>query len=328
MDLIERYLAAVGRNLPSKSAPDIKAELRDLLLSRVEEREAERGRALDRADMEALLVEFGHPLEVAARYRTTQHLIGPEVYPFWWASVKLMLAIVAGVYLVLIVLAGIEQKSPDEFNRAVPSVWYVVVYLFGMITLAFMGFERFGKTAFLRRWKPRNLPPATGKARSPFERAAEVTMDGVFLLWWLGAIHFRDFVTWPATLTVELAPIWAAWKWPIAGYAVLEIAVNVVGIVRAGALRLNAYASIARYAVGVLILSQVFQAGHWLTIGATPLLEHSLPTIQANFDLGMKIGIGFTIVSFVLLIFRELWRLRLIRQAELSGAGAGLARAS
>ena len=49
MDLIERYLAAVGRNLSSKQAPDIKAELRDLLLSRVEEREAERGRQIGRA---------------------------------------------------------------------------------------------------------------------------------------------------------------------------------------------------------------------------------------------------------------------------------------
>ncbi|MGZ3403144.1 MAG: hypothetical protein ACXWKN_07700 [Phenylobacterium sp.] len=321
MDLIERYLAAVGRSLPSKQAPDIKAELRDLLLSRVEEQEAERGRPLDRAELEALLIDFGHPLEVAARYRKAQHLIGPEVYPFWWASVKMMLAIVAGAYLVLIILGEIEQKTPAEFNRAVPSVWYVAVYLFGIITLAFMGFERFGKTAFLRRWKPRNLPPATGKTRSRFEVAAEVTMDVVFLLWWLGAIHFRDFVTWPATLTVELAPVWTAWKWPIVGYAAMEIAVNLLVIVQPGALRFNALASIVRYAVGVVIFSQIFQAGHWLVIGGSALLEHSRPTIQANFDLGMKIGVGFTIVAFAFRIGQELWRLRLIRQAEESVAG-------
>ena len=40
MDLVERYLAAVARQLPSKAAADIEAELRDLLLSRVEEQEA------------------------------------------------------------------------------------------------------------------------------------------------------------------------------------------------------------------------------------------------------------------------------------------------
>jgi hypothetical protein len=320
MDLIERYLAAIGRNLPAKQASDIQAELRDLLLSRVEEREAERGRPLDRAELEALLIDFGHPLEVAARYRKVRHLIGPEVYPFWWAAVKVMLSIVAGVYLVLIVLAGITGKTQAQFNHEAPSIWYVGVYLFGLITLAFIGFERFGKTAFLRKWKPSNLPPATGKARSTFEMAAEITMDAIFLLWWLGAIHFRDFVSWPVTLTVELAPIWMAWKWPIAAYAVLEMGVNLVAILRPGRVRLNVAASITRYVAGIVILSQIFQAGHWLVVGGSAFLQHSLPTVQANFDLGMKIGVGFTIVFMVFRIFQELRRLQQLRQAELSGS--------
>jgi hypothetical protein len=182
-----------------------------------------------------------------------------------------------------------------------------------------MGFERLGKTAFLRKWKPRNLPPTTGKARSTFELAAEITMDVVFLLWWLGAIHFRDFVTWPATLTVALAPVWMAWKWPIAAYAVLEIAVNLLTIARPGRVRLTVAASVARYVAGIAILSQIFQAGHWLLVGGSAFLEHSLPTVQANFDLGMKIGVGFTLVFMVFRIGQELWRLRQLRQAELSG---------
>jgi hypothetical protein len=39
MDLIERYLAAVRRNLPADKATDVTAELREDLLSRLEERE-------------------------------------------------------------------------------------------------------------------------------------------------------------------------------------------------------------------------------------------------------------------------------------------------
>lgn len=181
MDLIERYLAAVGRQLPSHQADDIRAELRDGLLSRVEEQEASRGRPLTGDEVGALLVDFGHPLVVAGRYRKTQHLIGPEVFPFWWAAVKIMLSIVAGVYLVLIVLGGLTQKTPAEFNRAVPSIWYVGVYLFGMITLVCMCIERFGKTGALLKWKPRNLPPAMGKTRSRFELAAEITWDTIFI---------------------------------------------------------------------------------------------------------------------------------------------------
>lgn len=97
MDLIERYLAAIGRNLPAKQAGDITAELRDVLLSRVEDREATLGRPLTKDELEALLIDFGNPLVVAWRYRRVQHLIGPEIFPFWWQAVKIMLLIVLGI---------------------------------------------------------------------------------------------------------------------------------------------------------------------------------------------------------------------------------------
>lgn len=183
MDLIERYLAAVGRQLPAKEAGDIQSELRDVLLNRVEEREAELGRPLNQPEVESLLIEFGHPLLVAARYRKTQHLIGPEVFPFWWAAQKTMLAIVGGVYLMLIAVGVATHMTAPQFNHAVPQLPYVVVYLFGLITLIFLGIERFGTTRFLRDWKPANLPPAGGKRRSRFELAAEITWDLIFIAW-------------------------------------------------------------------------------------------------------------------------------------------------
>jgi hypothetical protein len=37
MDLLERYLAEVRRNLPPRDADDIVAELRDLLLAKAEQ---------------------------------------------------------------------------------------------------------------------------------------------------------------------------------------------------------------------------------------------------------------------------------------------------
>jgi hypothetical protein len=322
MDLIERYLAAIGRNLPSKQAPDIKAELRDVLLSRVEDQEAERGRPLDRGEVEALLTDFGHPLTVAGRYRKVQHLIGPEVFPFWWASVKVMLAVVAGVYLVLIILAGLAHKTEAEFNHTVPSAANVVIFLFGLITLAFAGFELFRATAWLGKWKPGNLPPATGKTRSPFELGVEMTCDVAFILWWLGLIHFPNFFSYPGFLSVDLAPVWMAWKWPIIGYGLLEIAVDFVAIIQPSLIRTNVVTGIVRYLVGMGILSQIIQAGHWLVVSGPTQGEHAISMLQTNFDLGMKIGIGFTIAAMVFRIGQELWRLRHLRIAELSGYSA------
>ena len=43
MDVIERYLGAIRRNLPRDKAEDIVAELRDVIASHVEDREARSG---------------------------------------------------------------------------------------------------------------------------------------------------------------------------------------------------------------------------------------------------------------------------------------------
>ena len=102
MDLIERYLKAVGAQLPAAGREDILAELRDLLMSRVEAREAELGRPLTEAEVEAVLREVGHPPTVAARYGAgPQHVVGPELYPWWLFGVKTALTV-----LVLITAVG------------------------------------------------------------------------------------------------------------------------------------------------------------------------------------------------------------------------------
>ena len=44
MDLIERYLGAIARQLPDAQKADVCAELRDVLLSQVEDEEGRLGR--------------------------------------------------------------------------------------------------------------------------------------------------------------------------------------------------------------------------------------------------------------------------------------------
>ena len=52
-DLTERYLAAVGRELPEKQRADIVAELRDELLSTIEAKEDGLGRTLSEKELVA-----------------------------------------------------------------------------------------------------------------------------------------------------------------------------------------------------------------------------------------------------------------------------------
>ena len=69
MDLLERYLAAVARQLPDAQKADVTAELRDLLMSQIEEKEAALRRPLDREELEAL---FEHRVHLFLHVKTDE----------------------------------------------------------------------------------------------------------------------------------------------------------------------------------------------------------------------------------------------------------------
>ena len=309
MELLERYLAAIGRQLPRREAGDIVAELRDTLLSRVEEREAVLGHPLDRAEQEALLIGFGHPLVVAGRFRRVQHLIGPEVFPFWWAFLKLSLAIVAAIYLVTLgisaVVANDARRLTDEVAQA---LWVAGIFTFGAVTLFFAVLELLGLTRMLTRWRPRTLPPVKSRRRSPFEQAVEIAMGVVVILWWVGLLHFRELVPIPHFLDVRLAAIWGELHTPILAYFILELAVNLLGLLRPGGVRLNAALAAAQGLAGAVIAGLLLQGGHWVDVDSAVTTPHGLAELRANFDLGLRVGLTATALVLLAKAGLNAWR--------------------
>eukprot|EP01030_Chromulinospumella_sphaerica_P030752 gene30752-31308_t len=65
MTLLDQYLKAVAAQLPKAVRDDIVAELKDMILNRLEAKEEELGRPLTEDEQEAILREVGHPLAVA-----------------------------------------------------------------------------------------------------------------------------------------------------------------------------------------------------------------------------------------------------------------------
>lgn len=316
MDLIDRYLAAIARQLPAKQASDIRAELGDVLLSRMEEQEARLGRPLTRPEVEQLLIDFGNPLSVAGRYRKVQHLIGPEVFPYWWAAIKVMLAALAGIYLVFAIIGGLADAAPSEFTRKVPSIVPTAIYLFGIITLGAAAFERFGKVQALQQWKPSRLPPAVGKRRSPFELGFEIAWNIAFLAWWLGAFRVTDLVhaPYPDFMHVDLAPVWATWRWAVTAFIASEIAADILAIARPDWLATNTAILTVRYAFAIGVLAAIQRSGHFLVVSSDTWTPDVLSSVQTNFDRGMNIGIVVTIAGMAFRVGLELWRLWRARQ--------------
>ncbi|MBO9557016.1 MAG: hypothetical protein J7515_00325, partial [Caulobacter sp.] len=180
MDLLDRYLAAVAALLPKDQREDIVAELRDTLLNRMEEKEAELGRRLTPKEQEAVLRAFGHPIAVAGRYGAARTLIGPELYPFYMFAVKGLLIVAAAVTAIPLAISVIigGQQAAGAFGQFFSGFITLAMTLIGAATIVGYGIERgwipLGDSL---DWKVADLPRLDrkrGKGKSRFEAAFEL----------------------------------------------------------------------------------------------------------------------------------------------------------
>ena len=161
MTLTEKYLKAVAAQLPAAGREDVIAELRDALMSRMEDREAALGRPLTEAEEEAVLREMGHPLAVAARFGAgPHHVVGPELYPWWLFGVKTaltVLAVITVIGAVVRVLVG-DVDGAQAFGQAIHGLLWSGMMIVGFATVAGFIIERMkDKPAFLTEWRARDL---------------------------------------------------------------------------------------------------------------------------------------------------------------------------
>ncbi|WP_309644387.1 hypothetical protein [Phenylobacterium sp.] len=305
MDLIDRYLGAVKRELPEGQREDVAAELGDVLLSQREEREAELGRALTREETEAMLVGFGHPLVVAGRYRKVQHLIGPEMFPFWWFALKLTFATVGGVYLVLVILRILATEDVARgLSRVLPSVTHGALFTFGVVTLVCFLLERSGLD-LSKRWRPRDLPPSGSATRSRFDLSTDIAMGVVFILWWTGAIEFSAILRHDGYPVVGMAQVWRDLHAPILAYAVASLAVSLVEFVRPAWVTPNRLLSVGRHLTAAAILVVLLRSGPWATVSAGAESARLLTSVELAIQIGLSAGLAASLWG----AGQGLWRL-------------------
>lgn len=321
-DLIERYLAAVGRELPDKQRTDIVAELRDELLSTIEALEESLGRPLAVAELETLLRDMGNPMLVAARYRTVQHVIGPQVYPFWWAGMKVLGLIAVAAFLAMTALdllsgASLFQAIPQFVSRLAD----IMLMLFGVITLGFAAIERLGYAGQLDRWSPARLPEAAVKpAKSRFDALFETVAGIVVLAWWFGLFRFSDLLPGEAG-RLSLAPVWRDLFWVVAGYLAFELVANLVALVEPGRARLIHGLQAARYVACAGVMGLLLPAGRWVVVASSPdRTPQEVAGVEGLLNSGAGIGLTFGIPLCLAVAAFELWQMR--RRGQATGLAA------
>jgi len=143
MERVERYLKRVGRALPRAGRDDILAELREGLLSRIEERERETGRPLAGDEVDAILRELGHPLAVAGGYSHPGGLIPAALVPFYRRVLEWTIVFIASVHVALSLGRVVTDGSVgDAVARSLPGMLMAMLAAFTAITLVFMALGR------------------------------------------------------------------------------------------------------------------------------------------------------------------------------------------
>ena len=114
MEMIDRYLQAVKFSLPQAQRDDIIKELRDSILSQIEDKEATLGRPLDEDEQSELLKKLGGPIALASRYRKQQFLIGATMLPIYWKVLKTSLALAFVVLAAASIATAAAGKTLTE----------------------------------------------------------------------------------------------------------------------------------------------------------------------------------------------------------------------
>lgn len=236
MELVERYLHAVSNYLPNAQADDITAELRDSLLSKIEEQESRLGRSLSDAELRDLLKANGHPMLVASQYQPQQTLIGPSVYPYWWFSLQLMLWIVGVLYLLLTGVAMLSSGKPMQavlqggFGFLGTALTYAAV-----LTLVFALLERHQvRIGLFDKWQPEKLAPITPRDRiRRFDSLFELIFGAVFISWWVGVLNFPAVVHHNGNpVPFQLSAAWQPYWWTILVIGVLDLGLSAVNLLK------------------------------------------------------------------------------------------------
>ncbi len=324
MTLLDQYLKAVAAQLPKDVRDDIVAELKDMILNRFEAKEAELGRPLTETEAEAILREIGHPLAVAGRYHTgANHVVGPELYPYWLFAVKIGLAALICITLIAtgVQLAIGEIGFGQAIGKVISNLVQGGITLIGVAAIAGFIIERQAeKPKFLREWRVKDLhlfelaafdteavertfksggtghKSMTWKSSSPAANALGAAMGlTVLLLWWTGVLPIADLrpgagswiwggVDYGAILT----SIVEIGFWPILAYLVARIVLELFRAWRPAAVRVAALGQLALAGVrlgGLLWLWNVSPLSPVIHVGSMQdLIDRAQQLIHGHFD--------------------------------------------
>lgn len=164
MELIERYVHAVGKHIRKKNRADIEKELKSLILDQLDAKS--KGQPYAQEDIITVLKEMGQPWVVAATYNSTDKgLIGPRLLETYFLILKIVLGALALGLLIANVIRIVENPSDigmiifkmlgEILSGGMATIGWVTV-IFAVIERTAPDFKEF--KPYGKDWNPKDLP--------------------------------------------------------------------------------------------------------------------------------------------------------------------------
>jgi hypothetical protein len=327
MDLIERYIHAVGKHLPSNKKTDIQTELRSNFSDSLE---ARYGANPSEDQVVEFLKEYGNPEQAAASYWPEgQYLIGPRLYPLFRLAAGVSLTVFAIVQLVIAGIAVIFNQEAMPGFDFIGNLFNSLMVAFGIIVLVFAILQRFDVKADIKDadWNPRDLPEV-----ETFDeiKRGELVVEIIFELFFAAIL-----VALPGQLSAVITPgrepfainppLQAYIPWIVISL-LLGVGLNVILLWRG---RWELGSRIAKIAVDVfglaVLILLINSHSQWLAahgvssfMSAFTLLEEGNPTQETvqimvvnGFRIGFIVAAIFSVVELVKHVIdlaRQVWQ--------------------
>lgn len=164
MDLVERYLQAVGRLLPIAQRADILSELRSSLYDTLEN---EHDQPVSESEVVALLKRTGSPQEVAAAYYPAgQYLIGPQLYPLFRMVARIALLVTFVTQTAFNAFALLNAFSLKGLTNSLLDIAMSMAFALGFLVTIFWAMQRLEVRPEVEIFNPLDLPELEPEAET------------------------------------------------------------------------------------------------------------------------------------------------------------------
>ena len=206
MEMIEKYVKLVGQNLPAAVSEDIQKEIRSTIEDMLEDESRTAGRPVDEEMVAVVLQRLGRPEKVAASYLPPRYLIGPELFPNYLTTLKVVLTVVtvlAMVGLGFSLVLKVGANPADTVFQILAGMVQAVFQAAAVVTLVFAVLQWAGKELNIKEqpFDPRAMKPEEDPQKIKVaERITDIVFTVILLAvlnfypQWAGISNFKDGV--------------------------------------------------------------------------------------------------------------------------------------